>query len=171
MDIKNRKYPFEGLIDYVFSAVIRSCESITKIINDVFFGKLRYTFEQLLESDYIVKEKTVPMFHYERIIHQHIGYIDAYRLHLINKEGTQDDEVIIFNERLLKHIENYLNLLNQLKKYTTKTSHELFEELTACISYVRSQGLTPRDISISRDEYTKLKNEGRLDDLFQPRPI
>jgi hypothetical protein len=54
----------------------------------------------------------MPQFHEERIIDSHIGYIDIFRLFILNDPDISISEKIIINKKLCKFLKMYVSLLD-----------------------------------------------------------
>lgn len=128
------KYRFEIIISDVLNAVKKCCEKLNRFTRDFLIGQQGFTLESLLQSKLVhKKEERSPLLHEERVIHQHIGYIEAYRKHLII---TDKLESTIVNRKIIPYIEEYLNLLKDNDLYG-ETSKELYNDLSLCVSYIR----------------------------------
>lgn len=127
-------YQFEKIISQVYNAVTKCCKKLNDFTKDIFINKLKYTKESLLKEKYVHhKEDRAPLFHEERIIHQHIGYIEAYRKYLIVSKHM---DCIQINKRIVPLIENYLSLLKDNSLYGL-SSKELYTDLMYCVKYIR----------------------------------
>lgn len=146
--LNNGKYSFEKQIRLVLDNVINCCEELKKVNNNI-LEYLGYTeYEELLDS-YYVKDRS---FHEERIIHNHITYLDSFRLFLIN--GSLKNDVVNVNKIIIKFIEEYLNLLKyENDSFYSANSEKLYEELMACINKIIDKEYNDRTIVISRTYY------------------
>lgn len=128
------KYRFEIIIGQVLDAVTKCCAKLNKFTREFLIGQKGFTLQSLLQSKLVHrKEERSPLLHEERVIHQHIGYIEAYRKHLI---VTDKLDSIIINSKIIPFIEGYLGLLKDNDLYG-ETSKELYEDLEMCVKYIR----------------------------------
>lgn len=143
------KYEFEKTINEVFLAVVKCCKKLDDFTRHVLIEQKGYTTTSLLNSKLVHrKEDRKPLLHEERIIHQHIGYIEAYRQHLII---TKKLDCIDINKKIIPLIENYLALLKGNDLYG-ESSKELYCDLSECTKYIRDTCNYNNSIdSISRD--------------------
>lgn len=143
------EYMFEGLIQNVFSSVSKCCERLDQFTSSVFFERLNYTKDTLLKSKYSHKrEERIPILHQERIVHQHIGYIEAYREHLIRYRGMNP---VCINMKIIRFIQNYIKLLENNELYGS-VSGALVDDLNTCIDYiVKRKEYDDTTTDISRD--------------------
>ena len=156
-DQKINKYKFEILMEEVFSASKTCCENLESIIEEVFINKLGYTKNALINSAYVYfdEQRDFSLFHFERIIHQHISYIDSYRRYLINKSDIRSLAKI--NEIIINIIVKYINLLSSMK-YKTQISIDLIEKLNVCVEYIKiDTNYNNKNIPISIYGYNKIK--------------
>ena len=103
--------------------------------------------DDLLDSLY-VKDR---QFHEERIIHNHITYLDAFRIYLIC--GPLKNDVIDVNKCLLKYIKEYLDLLKNDGQFYSANSEVLFDELSICIDAIEKKEYNDTTTIISRGYY------------------
>ena len=146
---KKGRYRFETIISEVLSAVTKCCNRLNSFTKNFLIEKQGFTMESLLQSKLVHRrEDRSPLLHEERVIHQHIGYIEAYRKHLIVTCGL---DCIDINSRMIPYIEGYLDLLKDNDLYG-ETSAELYGDLIECVEYIRDDCKYDNDTdSISRD--------------------
>ena len=146
---KKGRYRFETIISEVLSAVTKCCNRLNSFTKYFLIEKQGFTMESLLQSKLVHRrEDRSPLLHEERVIHQHIGYIEAYRKHLIVTCGL---DCIDINSRMIPYIEGYLDLLKDNDLYG-ETSAELYGDLIECVEYIRDDCKYDNDTdSISRD--------------------
>lgn len=78
---KGGKYLFEYQINSVYLNVKGCCQELRKM-NEMIMSENGFdTYEDMLDSCYIKGHQ----FHEERMIHNHISYLDAFRIYLIRK--------------------------------------------------------------------------------------
>lgn len=141
------KYLFEKQINEVKENVKQCCLEL-KSANFALIQNLGFTeLEDLLDSLY-VKDR---QFHEERIIHNHITYLDAFRIYLINEPLKND--VIDVNKCLLKYIKEYLELLKNEGQFYSENSEVLFNELSVCVDAIEKKGYNDIKTIISRGYY------------------
>lgn len=161
MDEKGN-YKFESIINDVYKAVAKCCQKLNHFTTDILITQHGYTLESLLQSKLVhTKEDRNPLLHEERIIHQHIGYIEAYRKHLII---TKKMDCIIVNKKIIPLIENYMSLLKDNALYGD-SSKELYNDLKLCIKYIREDcSYNNSADSISRDGATVIRRRSEQND-------
>jgi len=121
-DSSNNEYNFVNLIDGVFKGVEKCCESLKTFNKTVCLYKKHpdpyktNNIESYRDSHYVAQikksDKTMPQFHEERIIDSHIGYIDIFRLFILNDPDISISEKIIINKKLCKFLKMYVSLLD-----------------------------------------------------------
>ena len=137
------KYHFEYIIGTIYNEVAKCCQELQRI--------------NLLAMEYFnvsdvksLKNKNYTyagQFHEERIIHQHISYIDAYRLFLINgKYSTNPKDV---NRILVGYIEKYIKLLRWEEEYYGKKSVDLSRKYLECIKHIKESDYSNIEIETS----------------------
>ena len=148
-------YRFESIISEVYKAVAKCCQKLNHFTTEVLINQHGYTLDSLLQSKFVhTKEDRKPLLHEERIIHQHIGYIDAYRMHLI---VTKRLDCITINKKIIPLIENYMSLLKNNNLYGD-VSKELYKDFELCIKYIRDKCNYDNAVdSISRDGATVIR--------------
>lgn len=141
------KYSFEKQINEVKENVNQCCIELSSA-NLALMENLGFTeLDDLLDSLY-VKDR---QFHEERIIHNHITYLDAFRIYLIC--GPLKNDVINVNKCLLNYIKEYLDLLKNDGQFYSTNSEVLFDELSICIDAIEKKEYNDRTTIISRDYY------------------
>lgn len=144
------QYQFERQIKMVYTSVKRCCDEMGKL-DKTLLDTLGYAEHiELLNSDYVTDHK----FHEERIIHNHISYLDAFRLYLIN--GPLQRDTVSVNQILVGYISKYLNLLiydKNAQAFYSDNSKLLYEELNKCIDYIVQRNYNDTATRIARDYY------------------
>ncbi len=148
---------------------------VRRTVNDVYeavsacFGTLRQYnervldamnkrhYREVLESPYYFEQQ----FHEERIIHNHIAYLEAYRKYL--HEAPIDDNVKgTINAYIISMIKKYLNLLKYDFNFGLRANRDLFfsansknlyNELNICIEHIEQEKPDNVFIEITRDYY------------------
>lgn len=145
---KNKgRYSFEKQIEEVKNHVKQCCTELQEV-NSLLTKHLGYEkSEDLLDTHYVKYNR----FHEERIIHNHITYLDAFRLYLIN--GPLNKDIQNINKCLITHIKDYLDLLKTDEIFYSGNSETLFEELSICINAIEEKEYNDTDIIISRTYY------------------
>ncbi len=145
---KNKgKYNFEKQIEEVKNHVKDCCNELHEV-NKMLMDDLGYDkMEDILESQYV----KYAQFHEERIIHNHITYLDAYRLYLLS--NPLKDDVIGVNKCLIGHIKDYLDFLKNNNEFYSQNSESLYKELSTCIKEIEKKEYNDTEIKISRTYY------------------
>ena len=149
--LDNGEYKFQKQIRQVLSSVKNCCNEL-KLLNNNLLDHLGYdSYTDIINDQIYVKSKK---FHEERIIHNHISYLDAYRLYLIN--GPLKNKVVEINCIVIDFINQYLELLKlDEKNFYSENSRNLYMELTSCISVISENKYQDTATVISRDYYKK----------------
>jgi energy-coupling factor transporter ATP-binding protein EcfA2 len=158
---KKNKYTFENVLEKVCDVMVNFCENMNLYVKK-YKETVRYFDDDngILKSNvfaYKNKDKDYSLFHEERYIHQHISYIDSYRMYLINKtHGRYKDKVIDINTRILKIIKRYIDLLGKYE-YFSSISVNLYKEFSECYKYiVDTKNYDCNDVEISSPSYKNL---------------
>jgi energy-coupling factor transporter ATP-binding protein EcfA2 len=174
---KNDKYKFERIIEEVFEHVKQCCWHL-HISEEKILAKSECLVRQdmLNEKRFFVNGAT----HGERIIHQHIEYLEAYRIYLIN--GPFKDNIARINERMLNMICKYLELMKPCKEnclkvkcfddcacsaraekkdgsisgHFSRNSVKLYDELMACVQLIENKNYDDNTTEITRSYYNRL---------------
>jgi hypothetical protein len=121
---ENGEYNFVAIIERVFTALKRRCMDISIYNKKVCVFKnypdpYSVSNNIYLNSHHIAKIKNfdktpIKQFHEERMIHAHIGYIDTFRIFILNLSGSQtfESEKIKINQILHGLLKQYVNLLD-----------------------------------------------------------
>ena len=146
---KKYKYRFEVIINEVYDAVKECCinlENYNKRVLNFYNVK---SYIEILDKPFLYDG----MFHEERIIHNHISYIESFRWYLINNVFT--DKVNVINEKLIFWIEQYLNLLiyrrdekNEKVFFYSEISEDLFNKLSKKIMEIKKKDYNDNTIKI-----------------------
>lgn len=171
-NIQKQKYPFEIMIETVLNKVKVCCNNLNIFKQEKFQNQSR---EEFLKDDYVYHneknrandKENLGATHAERLLHQHIQYIDAYRLTLI--KGTMKDNVKDINKRLLKLIDEYLELMNpehgKNGYFYSDNNYNLYYQLKACSDLLKDKDYDSNSIEINRkyciDHNLKLEKELR----------
>ena len=144
-------------ISEVYNAVKVCCESL-EVYNILVLKALRQQrYEEIVASPYYYEKQ----FHEERIIHNHISYLEAYRQYLL-KLDIDDSRIAEMNSFLITVIKDYLDLLKYdvsegVKTYRdifiSQNSKNLYNELNVCIEAIDKCRNVRNDIGITRDYY------------------
>jgi len=172
----DNKYKFEKIIEEVYNCVKRCCLHLHISEEKILANSEHLERKNMLEEKRLfVEGKT----HGERIIHQHIGYLDAYRLYLIN--GPFKNNVVEINKRMIILIRKYLELMKPCDKDCLKTkcfdncdlsasvnneegyisghfsenSLHLYDELVSCVKIIE-KNYNDCNTEITRNFFSKL---------------
>lgn len=144
-----KKYYFELVMEDVFNAVEKCCENLDATEHRAFIASGRYDIYSFLQSYFCYKnpDNANSYFHLERIIHNHIGYIDDYRLYLINYVFTGN--VVDINKRIIKIIKKYVALLIKYP-YVEEKNRDLIQSFNECIQSIEDSKYESVTIRIAR---------------------
>ena len=142
-------YRFQVQIPQVLRHVKKCCKEL-KMVNSKLLEYFDFEdYSEIINDNLYVKDKK---FHEERIIHNHISYLDAFRLYLIN--DPLKTKVAEVNKILLGYINEYLELLKYEENiFYSKNSELLYSELKACIKAILDSCYEDTQTIISRDYY------------------
>lgn len=114
-------------------------------------------YDNILNTPYYYEQQ----FHEERIIHNHISYLEAYRSYIFML-NMEEGILLEANNFLLSMIQKYLDLLkydrnNGYKKYRglffSSNSKNLYNELSVCIEEINKNTKLDNGIAVTRDYY------------------
>lgn len=151
---KKRRYRFEVIIKEVYEAVKLCCSNLKKYNEKIlnFYGVKLYS--EIIDKPFIYDG----MFHEERIIHNHISYIESYRWYLINNIFTKKDDIIAVNNKIISRIEDYLELLIYKKEeesgnkyFYSDISEDLYTKLLNKIKKVKEKEYNDNSVKIVID--------------------
>lgn len=145
----------ETVLDVI--EAVRKCTSNLESYNKIVMTEKRVNhYRDILESSYYYERQ----FHEERIIHNHISYLEAYRKFVWGSDKISLKRKIEVNDFILEAIEKYLEMLKYnmdrgIKPYRelfyTENSKNLYNQLNVCIEEIKDK--RQYDISITRDYY------------------
>lgn len=146
-------YVFERLIEDVIEYVQRCCAELHQVNLEIIKNTNLSRYTDLIYTQYVIDGQ----FHEERIIHNHITYLDAFRLYLI--QGVLNKDVVYINRTMIRYIEKYLEMLKfDGKSFYSANSEKLFCELSDCINVIKSKDYNDNEVVISRTYYSKKIN-------------
>lgn len=143
----------KSIIATVFTAV-QQCLATLEEYNKAVLVKLnKKRYSEIISTSYYY----VGQFHEERIILNHIQYLNAYRRYMINKAGNNK----AMNQYLVKYINKYLDLLysdDKSKKafrnsFISDKSKKTYNRLKVCIEHIISSDYENLNIDITSDYY------------------
>lgn len=134
---KNSEYIFLDIIRTIRSQVAECCDTLRSINIDICNKRFNmnnpYNSPESLDyfnSPFVALYKDIRsnysfhQYHESRIINAHIGYIDSFRLYILNSSEFPDEKKSQVNSLLLKEIEEYVGLLKSIPA-NKKTEDEL----------------------------------------------
>jgi len=141
------EYKFINIINNVFIEVKRCCESLARFNKKLCTTKnypnpYNVDTKKYLESPYICKFKksdgrVFKQFHEDRLVTRHIGYIDGFRIYVLNYSNIPEDDKPEINKKLVSLIKKYVDLLYKnilLGSYTKDTLRPYFLQQIEIIS-------------------------------------
>lgn len=141
------EYKFINIINNVFVEVKRCCESLARFNKRLCNTKsypnpYNKDTKKYLESPYVCKFKKLDgrvfkQFHEDRLVTRHIGYIDGYRIYVLNYSNIPEEDKPKINKKLVSLIKKYVDLLNKnilLSSYTKETLYPYFLQQIDIIS-------------------------------------
>lgn len=143
-------YVFERLIEDVIEYVQKCCLELHQVNLEIIKNTNLKKYNDLIYTQYVIDEQ----FHEERIIHNHITYLDAFRLYLI--QGSLKNDTVNVNQILIGYIERYLDMLKYDNvSFYSANSEKLFIELNECIKLIKDRGYNDAEVVISRTYYSR----------------
>jgi len=110
VDPNTHQYKFQTIIFKVYQAVLNCCERLKKADEDI-CKKRGWTLNQFYTSEFVFKdpERGTKQFHGERLVFNHIGYINIYRQYLLTLNVDMDTKTV-WNKILVSFISDYLQI-------------------------------------------------------------
>ncbi len=112
-NIKNGECKFKEIIKGVYEAV-RDCIRRLKDLNNRIMRVKNYTMRDYYQSEVIYEDLNAPksgrQFHGERIIFNHIGYINIYRQYLLSLKNIPNEKKVEYNKFIAEYILKYIEL-------------------------------------------------------------
>ncbi len=151
------RFIFELTLNRVCSAVEKCCDNLDKLQKSVFIERMGMSENEIINSNYVYTnhESNYSSYHAERIIHQHINYIDSYRMYLVNNPDRSAADRVEINRKIIPFLQRYLKLLKKYDYFGEK-SKTLYEELSDCINYIEKEDYSICDLPVSRRGYDQL---------------
>lgn len=147
----------QQIIEDVYLSVKQCCNTLEEYNWEVLKSRNQSHYEAIVESPYYYEAQ----FHEERVIHNHISYLEAYRNYL---RSTNNESVNMWkmNSFLIGMIKKYLNLLKYnlntgIREYRnlfySENSKKLYNELMVCIEEIEASHILDNQIEITRKYY------------------
>jgi hypothetical protein len=155
----NGYYLFDNIIENVFIEVRKCCNILsdhnTKIcIRQNYPSPANDNKNSYLNSHFVAMIKTDEMkkqFHEERLVTSHIGYIDIFRIYLLNVMDITFEDKKNINEILYEHLVNYVRLLNSIPVcYYAK--HELIPYYLERLIDIKNKDFEDFSIEVNRPD-------------------
>jgi hypothetical protein len=147
----------QQIIEDVYAAVEQCCGTLEEYNQNVLKSRNQSHYKAIIKSPYYYEAQ----FHEERVIHNHISYLEAYRNYLLHMNG-ESTNMWKMNTFLIEMIKKYLNLLKYdlntgIREYRnlfySDNSRKLYNELMVCIEKVEMSPILSNGIEITRDYY------------------
>ncbi len=168
----------KNTIKTVFEAVQNCCAELQQYNLTVLRREGENHYEKIRAKHYNYSG----IFHEERLIHNHISYLNAYRNYVISKaKDLSSPELHEMSDFIISYIKQYLNLLHtdDLKAkvyrevFISDRSRSLFNSLMVCIEkfeYLQKQGRSDWRIDFTREYYRDhYEKDGVRCKLFRER--
>lgn len=145
------------IIEDVYASVEQCCGTLDKYNRKVLKSRNQSHYRSVVESPYYYEAQ----FHEERIIHNHISYLEAYR-NYIRRTNEESANMWNMNTFLIGMIKQYLNLLKYdlntgIREYRdlfySVNSQKLYNELMVCVEEVEISPILNNGIEITRTYY------------------
>lgn len=162
---KNGSKKFLDIIESVIHEVELCCNSLSthneKVCNSKGKTNIPMDIEEYLKSPFVASIKKInrvdkkrtqirKQFHEDRIINSHIGYIDRFRMYIINNGKRFSQDSIAINESLCNVLERYIKLLDSvlITEYTKETLLPFYKTQ---LETIRETGYKNCNIPIKKD--------------------
>lgn len=159
LDDRGQWQTVKRIITDVYIAVKQCCSNLKEYNKRVLSTQRQNHYSEIVNSSFYFEQK----FHEERIIHNHISYLEAYRHYILSCaiENSRKNEI---NKFLLEIIKKYLNLLKydpnegiplNRDLFYSDNSKLLFNELNVCIEKIEKHPNETHSIEITRSFYNR----------------
>lgn len=147
----------QRIIADVFHSVEQCCSTLEEYNREVLKTRSQFHYDEVIESPYYYEAQ----FHEERVIHNHISYLEAYRNYL-QRTNRESVRMWKMNTFLIDTIKSYLNLLKYdlntgVREYRSlfysDNSRKLYNELMVCVEEVEMSPILRNGIEITRAYY------------------
>lgn len=152
-------FPFEQIIEKVYENVKNCCNRIRKFDIEKLLPKFQGNniYANYADSEYVYKDrkekdgevKIIKQFHGEKIIHTHIGYIDAFRMYLLNSNEIEEDLKPRVNEKLIEFIKKYIEIIDQKKVIFSDTTIRIVTSYQKAIEKIEGSKYRDRQTAVS----------------------
>lgn len=157
----------ERVLDGVFQEVVKCIKKVSLFYKVVFEGKNQFTHEDFLGSKFAwhkIQENTNivnSMFHGERIMHSHIGYLNAFRKYAFHILDDEKEEKRKINILVLKYIKKYIKMFNGESRIAlcSEMSNTLVRYYNRCIKKIYESDYYDFQTDINRETGKKLGEE------------
>ena len=138
LNSNSEKDAVKDIIDKVFRAVKECCRELAKYNRKVLKIEKKGHYSRIISSQY----NYTGVFHEERLVHNHISYLNAYRNYIIAKsDANTNSELVEINDYLISYIKKYLDLLHTPDfmprgyrgVFFSERSKKLYNTLMVCI--------------------------------------
>ncbi len=143
----------------VYESVKECCKNLKEFNAKILEITGYHSYRQISGTPYYINNQ----FHEERIIHQHISYLEAYRRCV--RMYTKDEKCVrTLEKEIISYISKYLGLLKHdlnegLREdgtvFYSDNSKVLFKELNRCIKEISEHPEKSADVEITREYYRK----------------
>lgn len=157
-EYENGRFKFEVILNKVFESVEKCYSRLVRFDNEIMKKKGYDSFTQYCHSDYIFRKHdgAPSIAHKEKLIFNHIGYINSFRLFLLDQETNPLFKIKI-NTILVQYIEKYLKLgENDPNKSVSK---EVYNSLRQQIDIIKGANFLDFTTKIETRDY--FRNEYR----------
>ncbi len=164
LDDKDQWNTMKSVITDVYQAVKGCIAKLENLNRKVLRIRGATHYDDIIDTAYYYERQ----FHEERIIHNHISYLEAYR-NFAFKMRISEHRLKETNKFILDTIKDYLDLLkydrnNGFKKYRglflSNNSRNLFNQLNVCIEEIENSPQIRNNIAVTRDYY-RMNYEGK----------
>lgn len=157
----NDRNTAKEIIQTVYDAVRNCCKSLQRYNRKVLKQEKKKHYDLIRTTHY----NYAGDFHEERLIHNHVSYLNAYRNYLILKATDQNMQIMQEMSTYITHyIKLYLDLLHTddltrrsfREIFLSKNSQDLYNKLMVCIEefeLTQDQGRADWSIDFKREYY------------------
>lgn len=149
----------QNILEGVYKEVEKCIRKVYLFYVVIFKGKNHYSLEDFLGSKYAwhkiqdEKNKVNSMFHSERIIHSHIGYLNSFRKYAFFVLDNNNEQKRLLNKLIIKYIEKYIRMFEGESRLALKSSMTdvLVQHYKKCIKKIKDKDYYEFVLDIDRE--------------------
>lgn len=130
-------YKFELIIRDVLASVKKCFFRLVEFDQEIMNVRHIKHFSDYKDSKYVFKKEDTGHLHKERIIFSHIGYINSFRLYLLNNSTYSEEIKKEFNKIIVDLLDEYLRLAEKEKENRRSVALSVYNSLREQIDLVK----------------------------------